>query len=313
MVEKKEAIEFVSGKGEIPGDFSNMDMNFNLKLGSYVNLCLPSNYQTLEKQFDLPGLRKRGIAPIVYYTAIQNTPQKVSFGHPVYVKNKVRLCRNVMEYPAVNAQEPGKRVERLMFDLSTESSAHQNTGGAEKLGLSEEIGEIRPVGKIHIYQIFTKPLALAHERRVTEVPEELRSLKEHSLPGPFPSIEGLEKFPENFQKEQELSPFFSVWGMSNTDINQHVNMVEYIDGFQEHFTRLLFHAKKPISTHFIHEAQIIFRKPFFPGQRYAIQGKIGFDGEQSVLLAGYYLADDGGNLDPNPFNFTRMNGSFCLE
>ncbi len=312
MTENK-TIEYVEGTGELSGDFSNMDMNFNLKLESYIPMCLPTNYENLEEHFKVANLRKQGIAPIVYYTSIQNTPQPVSFARPIYVKNKVLLRRSITEY-----KEPGrpdKKVERLIFDLSTEVSAHQNTGGAEKLGLSDQDGEIIPVGKINIYQIFTKPMALPKERRMTEIPEELRLMQEHPLQTPFPTIEHLREFPKDYQEDltQAQIPFYSVWGVSNTDVNQHVNMLEYIEGFQNHFTRLLFQAKKPIPKHFVHEAQIIFRKPFFPGQCYAIQGKIGFDGDRTVLVAGFHLADEDGTLDPNPSTFARLEGSFCLR
>ena len=314
MMPELQTIAYMEGTGKSSGDFSNMDMNFNLKLESYIPICLPTNFRNIAKHVDLGGLRKRGIAPIVYYADIQNTPQKVAFARSVYIKDRAFLRRSLSSTHQGSEHSEKKR-ERLFFDLSSEVSAHQNTGGMEKLGLGDHEGEITPVGKMQILQVITKPLAPPQERRVTEVPEELQLLQEHPWHDPFPSIAQLEAFPPEYQEATHPAPlpFYSVWGLSNTDVNQHVNMIEYIAGFQNHYTRLLFRLNKPLAQHFIHHAQIIFRKPFFPGQCYAIHGKIGFAGDQTVMLAGFYQADPEGNFDPNPFTFSRMDGSFCLN
>ena len=88
-----------------------------------------------------------------------------------------------------------------------------------------------------------------------------------------------------------------------------MNANEYIKGFENHFTRMLFECEKPVQRHCVDRAQFIFRKPFFPGQRFAIEGQLTFKGYQTLMLAGFYEADEDGKLSPRPSVFTRMEGS----
>lgn len=288
--------------------FPNINMNSHLKLETYIELCLPQNFAMLEKHFDLLALRKQGVWPIAYYVKIHNRPQAIGFGHPIYLQHQALLRRHTAEPPQTD-----KKAERLFYDLSTDVSAHESIGSVENLGMGEPRGSIAPVGNIQMLQIFTKPMAPPDQRRVTEVPQALQQFEETPWHEPFPTYESLQTFPEEFQSVEIASPFHSVWGLSNTDLNQHVTMTEYMVGLQNHFTRMLFQAEKPVTQHFVHQAEFIFRKPFFPGQCYGIQGKLGFCEEKTIFLGGIYLAEPDGTLAPTPSIFSRMEGSFCLK
>lgn len=305
-------IQSVEGRGEARASFPNTDMNSHLKLEAYIEMCLPKNFAIIDKHFDMLTLRRQGFWPLAYYANIQTTPQAIGFSQPVYLTHKTMLRRHVTERPKT---ETGisEKIERLFYDLQTKVTAHESQRPAESLGMGEPHEKIVHVGKIQMFQIFTKPMASPAERRVTQVPEALKRFQETPWEAPFPTVESLQEFPEDYQQANVVIPFYSVWGLSNTDPNQHVTMTEYIAGVQNHFTRMLFQAEKSVTAHFVHQAQFIFRKPFFPGQCYGIRGKLGFREEQTILLAGIYLADLQGKLAPQPSVFSRMEGSFCLQ
>jgi hypothetical protein len=124
--------------------------------------------------------------------------------------------------------------------------------------------------------VLTKPVAAANERQVTAMPESLRNLKEHAWDQALPSVEGLSQAPAGYQRVDvgTWAQRSDVWGMPNTDINQHVNVQEYIMGGENQFSRVLRGAGLPLETHRISRAQFLFRKPFFPGQEYLIRAQL---------------------------------------
>ena len=307
-----ERLERIEGAEQAYVNFSHIDMNAHLKLDAYIEMCLPKNFANIEKHFDMLALRKQGVWPIPYYINIHTTPQPIGFAHPVHLQHKTLLRRHVTEQSLPQTAQT-EQVDRLFYDLSTHITAHESIGSAENLGMGEQSQHIVSVGTIQMLQIFTKPLAPPDQRRVTQVPQELQRFQETPWHKPFPTYESLKAFPADYEVANIAPSFHSVWGFSNTDPNQHVTLTEYMMGIQNHLTRMLFQAKKPVTEHFVHQAEFVFRKPFFPGQCYGIQGKLGFCEDQTILLAGIHLSDSDGTLAPKPSIFSRMEGSFCLK
>jgi hypothetical protein len=79
--------------------------------------------------------------------------------------------------------------------------------------------------------------------------------------------------------------------MPNTDINQHVNVQEYIMGGENQLSRMLLGAGLPVERHRISRGRFLFRKPFFPGQEYLIRAKLYRREQFTHMLAGYYLLE----------------------
>ena len=125
-------------------------------------------------------------------------------------------------------------------------------------------------------------------------------------------MEGLNVPPGGFQQTHtgQWREQRSVWGMQNTDVNQHVNVQEYLQGLEDHFTRLVFGAGRPPGDHRIVRTDILFRKPFFRGQPLCLRGDLYLDGGRSVMLGGIHPVDPEGGIIERPSVFTRMEGEF---
>jgi len=158
--------------------------------------------------------------------------------------------------------------------------------------------------------VITRPVAPPGERQVLAVPEALRGLREHPWEGPYPSLELLQTVPPGYQERasgpwQELR---SVWALHNTDVNQHVNVHEYLMSMENHFARMLFGANLPLARHRIARTDILFRKPFFLGDAHAIRARLFSDGRHTLLLGGLHRVEPEGGLEPRPSVCARMEG-----
>lgn len=305
--------ESIKSKGESLAGFAFLNMNNHLKLDAFIPISMPPIFDKLEQYCDLEKMRNRGTVPIMSYLDFKSTTQKAAFFHPIYSEGEITLCRSI------TPQKVGPDKERLLIDVMSDIKVKQDKSVGQNLGSTGQLGDIISVASARVIQVFTNPLAPPGERQVIDVPPEMKVLKEHLLEEPYPTVELLKEIPDDFQEDTSNAhvPSYSVWGLSNTDVNQHVNVNEYIMGFQNHFNRMLFQCEKPLEKHFIHRAQFIFRKPFFPGQCYAIKGEIYFkqgvsSNDEVIMLAGFYLTEKDGKLHDRPSVFTRMDSSFIL-
>jgi hypothetical protein len=137
-------------------------------------------------------------------------------------------------------------------------------------------------------------------------------LRESLYAHPFPTPELISQVPDGFTAVDlgQWEQFSSVWGLPNTDINQHVNVKEYIFGMENHFTRMLFAARMPVAQNRIAKAHLLFRKPSFPGDMYAIRGKLWTQGQNTVLVGAFHKAGPEGQVDARPSVAVRMEGVF---
>jgi len=293
-------LDSFKGTSEGRAGFGELDLNHNLKARAFINLCMGQAFSGLEKRVKLFRLREQGITPIMYYIDIQAAPTPISFGRPLTVDYEIKLQRS------------GEGAERrLLLNFDSVVTGYRSVGVSGKLGYEPERGPAVQVGRVQVLQVFTRPLAPPGERRVTEVPEELRMLKVHPWEAPYPSEALLKELPEGYAEVESAPPaqVNGVWGLPNTDINQHVTMMEYIMGLENLFSGLVFAAGLPLARHRIAREQLIFRRPFFPGDLYQLQGRLWRKGEKTMFQGGIFAVEGEGVPAPRASVSVSYEGS----
>ncbi|MDH4247623.1 MAG: hypothetical protein OEW39_07390 [Deltaproteobacteria bacterium] len=299
-------VEMLEGKGRSHLDFREIDQRFQLKVHAFIDLCMPPVFSGLEQQHGLRALRESGVAPVMHYLQFEVIPRPFAFKGAVEMPFTVALRRH---------REPARKRSRLILDMRVQVLANPGTGDPLAMGSKDSGAELLPAGNLRVLQVLTRPVALAGERQVTEIPDSLRGLKEHPFPGDYPSIESMSGIPTGFE-ERETGPwgeFRSAWGLHNSDVNQHVNVNEYVHGIENHFARLLWGAQLPLERHQILGAELLFAKPGFIGQAYGIRTRLWVRGEETLLLGGYYSLQPEGDWAPKPSVFVRMQGLFSPQ
>jgi hypothetical protein len=77
---------------------------------------------------------------------------------------------------------------------------------------------------------------------------------------------------------------------------------------ENHFSRLLFAARLPLAQHRIAISHLLFRKPFFPGDLYALRGRLWTQGQRTLLVGSFHQAGAEGQVDARPSVAVRMEG-----
>jgi len=267
--------------------FEHLDMRRRLRLRAFVGLCMPLVFETLHAEVGLFALRRRGYAPVSFYLDFTAGEAALAPGSTLALDYAIRLARSAPE--GAGASGAG----RLMFvsQIDLRAAAPESDAGAQSDAGAER--PTVPAGSARIVHVLTRPAARAGEHRVETVPEELRGLKEHRWEEPLPSLASLERAPDGYAP-LEAGPWAEsqdVWGLPNTDVNQHVNVKEYVMGAENQFTRLLHGAGLPVAGHRIARARLLLRKPFFAGQTYALRAALYRRNAHTRMHAGFYLLD----------------------
>lgn len=300
-------LDCLEGKGGGTLGFDELDQDYQLKIRSMIRVCMPPVFSDLERRFDLKALRAGGTIPVMFFLQFETYPQSLAFGGALEVDYRLWLRRSVSPPPPGRGAEP---VQRLLFDMDIAVNAEEGAEHRHQFGAAETSGRIVPAARMRGAHVITRPLAPPDRRQVTEVPAELAGLAEHAWEGPFPTVDMLGHAPEGYTALpagdwQELR---SVWALHNTDINQHVNVQEYITALENHYARQLFAAGLPVARHRIARTDILFRRPSFMGESHAVRGQLYVDGNRTVFLGGVYRVLPDGNVDAKPSVFTRMEG-----
>jgi hypothetical protein len=283
-------LDAITGGGDTPSQFDHIDMSYRLRIRAYVGICMPPIFMGLNEHLRMMDLRRAGIASIMFYLDFTNGATPIAFGRRLRTKHSLKLCRSITD----NNNQPAQTgTERLMLVSDSVITARARSHGNDTLGFDDGSGTIVEAGSARILHVLTKPVAPPSERQVVAVPAELRKLEEHRWNEPMPSVEGLSRPPPDYERvgAREWEQRRDVWGMPNTDINQHVNVQEYIMGGENQLTRVLYGAGLPIEKHRIARARFLFRKPFFPGQEYVVRAQLYRRGELTHMQAGYYLVE----------------------
>ena len=296
MSESTTPIEAITGSVMSPSHFDWLDMKYRVRMRAFVSLCMPPVFSNLESQIKMMALRKQGYAPIMYFLDFRSGTTPIAFGRALENSHTLRLCRSAAE-------------QRVFLHSRSVLRAKSRSHGPEALGYDDGSGAMVEAGTAEALHVITRPMAPPGERQVTTAPEELRLLKEHAWDGPMPSIENLSVPPEGYER-LDLGAWAErtdVWGIPNTDINQHVNVQEYVRGGENAFTRALHGAGLPIARHHITRARLVFRRPFFPGQTYMIRATLYRRDNATQLQAGYYALENGKPAE-RPSSFLVYDG-----
>ena len=304
----------LTGTGQDRLTFEDIDQQYKLKIRSFIRLSMSSVFTTLEKEVDMGQLRAMGVIPVMFFLQFRAEPPPLALLSRVETRFEVFLR---------HAAPPGRGGEgdagtgdagpsRLLLDMRVDILGQAGSGDPKALGGGHRSREMVKAGWMRGVHVITKPLAPPGERFPAEIPEPLRGLAVTPLAEPYPTVEGLDGAPEGFQQADtgQWREQRSVWGMQNTDVNQHVNVQEYLQGLENHFTRLVFGAGRPPGGHRIVRTDILFRKPFFQGQPLCLRGDLYLDGNRSVMLGGIHPVDPEGGIVERPSVFTRMEGEF---
>jgi hypothetical protein len=292
MSQQSAILDAITGGGDTPSQFDHIDMSYRLRIRAYIGICMPPIFMSLNEHLKMMEMRKQGIASIMFSLDFVNGATPIAFGRKLRTTHTLKLCRSITDR---NNQPVQSGTERLMFVSDSIITARARSHGHESLGFDDGSGEIVEAGRARILHVLTKPVAPPAERQVTTVPDSLRSLKEHAWDEPLPSVEGMSQPPHGYQRVDvgAWAERRDVWGMPNTDINQHVNVQEYIMGGENQFSRVLRGAGMPLEKHRIARARFLFRKPFFPGQEYMIRAQLFRRDASTHMQAGYYLLENG--------------------
>lgn len=290
MTQQSSTFDAITGGGETPSQFDHIDMSYRLRIRAYIGICMPPIFMSLNERLKMMDLRKQGIASIMFYLDFTNGGTPIAFGRRLRTKHSLKLCRSITDK---NNQPARTGTERLLFVSDSTITARARSHEQEALGFDDGSGPIIDAGTARILHVLTKPVAPPDERQVTTVPEELREMKEHPWDEPLPSVEGLGVPPEGYQRVDagRWEQHRDVWGMPNTDINQHVNVQEYTMGGENQLSRVLRGSGLPVDKHRIARARFLFRKPFFPGQEYVIRAQLYRRDNLTEMQAGYYLLE----------------------
>lgn len=306
MSQQNHPLDALTGVTEITPHFEHLDMSYRLRMRAFVGMCMPPIFTSLNAHLQMMSLRRNGIAPISFYLDFAAGAVPIAFGRALANEQTIRLYRSVTDE---NNQPAPAGTERLMFVSRSIINGRTRTHGHDALGFDDGTGAVVEAGAAEIMHVITRPLAAPGERQVTAVPEELRVLKEHRWEKPLPSVQNLSTPPEGYERVDAgaWEERAGVWGMPNTDINQHVNVQEYVMGGENQFTRLLHAARLSVVRHRIARARLLFRKPFFPGEPYVIRAQLYRRGKLTRMQAGFQLAGSG-QTSPRPSSFVVFDG-----
>ncbi len=293
-------MDYYHGTSTARPAFGDLDLNYRLKTRAFIEICMPPMFSELERKFRMFALRKKGIAPIMFYLDFQAAATPLAFGRDVETSYTVAVHRAVRDSGDV----------RLLLDLRSLLKAHRGSGSAEALGFEKEKGPLMEVGTSQVLQVFTRPLAPPGEREVTELPEELAEFDVLPWDRPYPGIELLQQEPRGYTESVPGAShrFTSVWGLSNTDINQHVNVEELMGQMESQFSRLVSAAGLPLERHRIRRVQLVFRRPFFPGQAFGVKGRLWLNGAQTLFTGGLHAIAPEGEWASGPNLAARCEG-----
>lgn len=291
MSQAKQPLDALTGAGQSPAHFDLLDMTYRMRFRAFVGVCMPPIFTSLNAHLKMMELRRKGIAPIMFHLDFRTGATPIAFGRGITNEHNLKLYRSITD---ADNQPAATGTERLMFVSQSIIRAKARSHGPEALGYDDGSGEIIEAGTAEIMHVITKPVSAPGERQVTTVPEELRVLKEHRWEKPIPSVEAMSVPPAGYTPVDvgEWRERIDVWGMPNTDINQHVNVQEYLMGAENQFTRLLHGARLPVTKHRISRARLLFRKPFFPGQPYAVRAQLYRRGNDTQMQAGFHVLED---------------------
>ncbi len=147
------------------------------------------------------------------------------------------------------------------------------------------------VGTGRVLHGLTRPNAPAGQCGVSDIPPELDFLVAHELDGPYPTIPLLGALEDGFAPAASVR-HGGIWGMANSDVYQHIHAREYLDAMENGVAAALSAAGLPLDAWAATRARVIFRRPSFIGQFYALGVSLHRRGDELVALGTFHDAAD---------------------
>lgn len=291
----------LSIQSERLNDWALVDMTFRLRLRALRDLCLQPLFHRLETNYRLSEMRRSGITQVMYYLDFEQREVPLAIGTPLYMQHKMsmHLSRADREgWPS----DLGR--ERLLWHLVSRVDGYRHDAeGLGSLGAGEGRSKlVRDVGVGRSIHILTRPTADQANRAVTAVPNELQSLKVHAWPERLPGLTSLSEHPQGYLAAEPIfeQEYSDIWGVSNTDANQHVNVVEYIIGIENQTSRHLAALGLDVARHRLRRLRILFRRPCFAGEWYRLTTRLFFFDDNTYFIAEYRPLVSGGRVSVMP-------------
>lgn len=254
-----------------------VDMSQRLRMRSFLSLCIVPLLDRLEMEFALSRMRDRGISRVIYFADFRQHDLPLVAGGAIRTEHTLRMC-HVRDDDGGVTPSNGTAVKRLLWHSVNRIHAQvqsQEVSGELPRGPAS-VGDLQPVGEGHAIHILTRPTAPPGERAVVDVPKELRRLIVHPSSSPLPTLNDLLDQPEGCHAAPRAHEHSQndLWGLPNTDIKQHVNVLEYIMGIENQITRHLHAAGFDVCVYGIRRLQMLFRKPFFAGDAFSLKTRL---------------------------------------
>lgn len=307
MNEAVEELDHLAGSAKVATAFEHLDMHFRLRMRAFIPICMPAMFADVEQRLPMSGMRRQGITNILFYVDFEGSDETIAFGRSLHTDYQLRLfrsCTDERNRPVAT----GSGTERLLFESHSRirgRPARPETGAPDD---GEGDAPLVEAGRAQVLHVLTRPTAPPDERRVERVPEALTGLREHEWNEPLPSLDMLEGPGEGWELASSAE-HRDIWGMPNTDINQHVNVLEYVMTFENQVTRQLWEADLPVVGHRLQRSRLLFRKPCFPGEGFVVRSDLYCRGPQTLLIAGLYTVDGDGAPAGRASVAAVMNGA----
>lgn len=289
-------------------EIGDLDLKRNLKIRAFLELVLAPVFRDLQPRLKYVEMGRRGITPMQYFQDFRNYPAPHGYGDQFEGRYEVRLCRSVShERRAPGADE--QRVERLILETRTTLTGRPATGAPASLGFGPPVGAPAVAGTGRVLHVLTRPQNPPGHRWVSEVPDEIAFLTLHPFDDPFPTIPRLAELEDGFTEIGAAARFTGVWGIANSDVFQHVHAREYTVAMENGIALSMADAKLPLDTYLATRARVIFRRPSFVGQRYALRLRLFRRDAEIMALGAFHGTDDGASSDDSRASvYLRFDG-----
>jgi len=248
-------------------------------------------FRDLQPRLKYVEMGRRGITPMQYFQDFRNYPAPQGYGDRLEGRYEVRLCRSISQErrgPG-SAEQP---LERLILETRATLTGRLATGAPASLGFEPPLGASAIAGTGRVLHVLTRPQNPPGQRWVSEIPEEISFLTPHSFEGPYPTIPLLAQLEDAFS-EVSRARVTGIWGIANSDVFQHVHAREYTVAMENGIALCLADASLPLESYLATRARVIFRRPSFVGQRYALTIRL-FRRDGDIVGLGALHQDDGG-------------------
>jgi hypothetical protein len=291
MVAQGEKIERYEQSRDLTAEIGDLDCHRNLKIRTFVSFVLTTVFRDLQPRLKYAEMGRRGVTPMQYYQDFVNHPVPYGYGDEFAGHYGIGLCRSLSDEPRGPGGEM-QRVERLILETRVTLTGLRATGAPASLGYQPDLGEPATAGTGRVLHVLTRPKNPPGQRWVNEIPPEIDFLEPRELDGPYPTIPHLSAIGDGFDAITGARQG-GIWGMANADVYQHVHARDYIMAMENGITSVLTAAAIPLDAYATQRARIIFRRPSFVGQSYALGIRLHRRGDDIVVLGAFHDAAEG--------------------